>query len=56
MLKAALAQFQGAAGAEDLTESFILSTQALLAVQHSIVERRVVTLEPQFPFRINDVK
>jgi predicted dehydrogenase/threonine dehydrogenase-like Zn-dependent dehydrogenase len=52
MLEAALAQFQGAAGAEDLTESFILSTQALLAAQRSIRQRRVVMLETQFPFPI----
>ncbi|MBI3950230.1 MAG: bi-domain-containing oxidoreductase [Acidobacteria bacterium] len=52
MLEAALAQFQGAAGAEDLTESFILSSQALLAAQRSIQERRVVALESRFPFRM----
>jgi predicted dehydrogenase/threonine dehydrogenase-like Zn-dependent dehydrogenase len=52
MLEAALAQFQGAPGAEDLTESFILSTQALLAAQRSILQRRVVALESQFPFRL----
>jgi hypothetical protein len=52
MLKAMMAQFQGTSGAEDLTESFVLSTQALLAVQRSIIERRVVRLEPRFPFRL----
>jgi polar amino acid transport system substrate-binding protein len=51
MLEAALARFQGAVGAEDLTESFIMSTQAMLAAQRSIRERRVVTLESQFPFK-----
>lgn len=50
MLEAALAQFQGAPGAEDLTDSFILSTQALLAAQRSILQRRVVALDSQFPF------
>lgn len=51
MLKAMMAQFQGVGGTEDLTESFVLSTQALLAVQRSIRDRRVVRLEQQFPFR-----
>src|SRR5207302_1460103 len=50
MLEAAMTQFGGKPGARDDTASFILSTQALLAAQRSIIERRVVTLEPHFPF------
>ena len=50
MLEAMMAQFRRTAGAEDLTESYVLSAQALLAVKRSIAERRVVTLETRFPF------
>jgi polar amino acid transport system substrate-binding protein len=53
MLQAMLAQFSGAPGAVDYSESFFLSAQALLAARRSIVERRVVTLEPRFPFRMS---
>jgi predicted dehydrogenase/NADPH:quinone reductase-like Zn-dependent oxidoreductase len=52
MLEAMIAQFSGAAGAVDCTESFLVSAQALLAAQRSIAERRIVTLEPRFPFTI----
>ena len=52
MLRAMLAQFSGAQGATDQTESFLASAQALLAARRSIAERRVVTIEPRFPFRI----
>jgi predicted dehydrogenase len=52
MLEAMLAQFSGAPGAPDYTESFLASAQALLAVHRSIAERRVVTIEPHFPFAI----
>jgi polar amino acid transport system substrate-binding protein len=52
MLDAMVAQFSGAAGAADHTESFLVSAQALLAAQRSIAERRIVTMEPRFPFAI----
>ena len=50
MLEAMMAQFRRASGAQDFTESFVLSAQALLAARRSIAERRVVTLETRFPF------
>jgi hypothetical protein len=50
MLEAMMGQFRRASGAQDLTESFVLSAQTLLAVRRSIAERRVVTLETKFPF------
>ena len=50
MLEAMMAQFRRTPGAEDYTESFVLSAQALLAARRSIAERRVVTLETRFPF------
>ena len=53
MLKAMVAQFSGTPGAVDYTESFLVSAQALLAAQRSIAERRVVTMEPRFPFGID---
>jgi predicted dehydrogenase/threonine dehydrogenase-like Zn-dependent dehydrogenase len=52
MLEAMVAQFSGTAGAVDYTESFLVSAQALLAARRSIMERRIVTMEPRFPFRI----
>jgi predicted dehydrogenase len=52
MLQAMAAQFSGAPGALDYSESFLVSAQALLAVQRSIAERRVVKIEPRFPFSI----
>ncbi len=52
MLQAMVAQFSGAPGATDHTDSFLVSAQALLAAQRSIVQRRIVTMEPQFPFAI----
>jgi hypothetical protein len=53
MLQAMVAQFSGAPGAHDFTESFLASAQALLAAQRSIIERRVVTVEARFPFKLN---
>ena len=50
MLEAMVAQFARTGGTRDETDGFILSTQALLAAHRSIVERRVVTLEPHFPY------
>jgi polar amino acid transport system substrate-binding protein len=52
MLQAMVAQFAGGPGAPDYTESFLVSAQALLAAQRSILQRRTVTLEPHFPFGI----
>jgi predicted dehydrogenase/NADPH:quinone reductase-like Zn-dependent oxidoreductase len=52
MLEAMVAQFSGAPGAVDYTESFLVSAQALLAAKRSIRERRIVTMEPRFPFSI----
>jgi len=52
-LQAMVAQFSGAPGATDFTESFLASAQALLAAQRSITERRVVTMEARFPFKLN---
>ena len=48
MLEAMLAQFSRRG--PDLTDSFVASTQALLAAHRSIQQRRVVTMEPRFPF------
>jgi hypothetical protein len=53
MLEAMVAQFSGAPGAVDYTDSFVMSAQALLAAQRSIAERRIVTMEPRFPFRFD---
>jgi predicted dehydrogenase len=53
MLQAMVAQFSGAPGAVDYTESFLVSAQALLAAQRSITERRIVKMEPRFPFGID---
>src|SRR6185436_5035473 len=50
MLEAMMAQFRRLSGAEDYTESFVLSAQALLAARRSIAERRVVALDTRFPF------
>jgi polar amino acid transport system substrate-binding protein len=52
MLDAMVAQFSGARAAVDYTESFLASAQALLAAQRSIAERRIVKMEPRFPFSI----
>jgi predicted dehydrogenase/threonine dehydrogenase-like Zn-dependent dehydrogenase len=52
MLEAMAGQFSRAPGAADYSESFLASAQALLAVQRSIAERRVVPIEPRFPFSI----
>jgi predicted dehydrogenase/threonine dehydrogenase-like Zn-dependent dehydrogenase len=50
MLQAMVAQFSRAPGGRDLTESFVVSAQALLAAHRSIIERRAVALEPRFPY------
>lgn len=50
MLDARVAQFERTPGAVDHTESFVVAAQALLAVQTSIQERRVVLMEREFPF------
>jgi predicted dehydrogenase/threonine dehydrogenase-like Zn-dependent dehydrogenase len=52
MLEAMVAQFSRTAGASDYSESFLVSAQALLAARRSIAERRIVTMEPRFPFTI----
>jgi predicted dehydrogenase/threonine dehydrogenase-like Zn-dependent dehydrogenase len=52
MLEAMLAQFKRAPGPSDHTESFVASTQALLAARRSIVQSRTVELEPLFPFAL----
>ena len=52
MLHAMVAQFSRAPGAVDYTDSFLVSAQALLAAHRSIVERRIVKMEPRFPFGI----
>ena len=53
MLEAMVAQFSRAPGAQDHTESFLVSAQALLAAQRSITERGIVKMEPRFPFGID---
>ena len=50
MLDAMIAQFSSAPGAVDYTDSFILSTQALLAARRSIQERRVVLIGSRYPY------
>ena len=40
------------AGATDFTETFVSSAQALLSARRSIVEGRIVSVEPRFPFAI----
>jgi predicted dehydrogenase/threonine dehydrogenase-like Zn-dependent dehydrogenase len=52
MLEAMLAQFSRSAGATDFTETFVSSAQALLSARRSIVEGRIVSVEPRFPFAI----
>ena len=52
MLQAMVAQFSRAPGAVDYTEGFLVSAQALLAAHRSIAERRIVKMEPRFPFGI----
>jgi hypothetical protein len=52
MLQAMVAQFSRAPGAVDYTDSFLVSAQALLAAHRSIAERRIVKMEPRFPFGI----
>jgi polar amino acid transport system substrate-binding protein len=53
MLEAMVAQFSRAPGAVDYTDSFIVSTQALLAAHRSIKERRVVLMGPSYPYTLN---
>ena len=50
MLEAMVAQFARKPGATDYTDSFISSTQALIASHRSIQERRVVLLDSHFPY------
>ena len=50
MLEAMVAQFSRAPGITDQTDSFLLSTQTLLAVRRSIAERRTISIEPRFPY------
>ena len=50
MLERMMRQFRRAPGARDETETFVVAAQALLAVQRSIRERRVVTLGTTFPY------
>lgn len=50
MLQAMVAQFSLASGAIDYTESFLVSAKALLAARRSIVEGRIVPIEPKFPY------
>ena len=53
MLEAMMAQFSRAAGAIDYTDSYVMSAQALLAVDRSIRERRVVLMDTSFPYRLS---
>ena len=53
MLEAMMAQFSRAPGAVDYTDSFIVSTQALLAAHRSIRERRVVLMRPCYPYALD---
>jgi hypothetical protein len=53
MLEAMIAQFSCAPGAIDYTDSFIVATQALLAAHRSIQERRVVLMNPCYPYALN---
>jgi polar amino acid transport system substrate-binding protein len=50
MLARMFAQFRGAPGAADETDSFVVAAQALLAAHRSIRERRVVTMDTRFPY------
>jgi predicted dehydrogenase len=50
MVKRMVAQFRGAAGTHDETDSFVVAAQALLAAQRSIRERRMIALDTSFPF------
>ena len=53
MLEAMIAQFLRAPGAVDYTDSFIVSTQALLAAHRSIKERRVVLIGSHYPYTLD---
>lgn len=50
MLEAMMRQFRAVPGASDLTDSFVVSAQALLASHRSIRERRAVALDTHFPY------
>ena len=52
MLERMVAQFARALGARDHTHSFIRSAQALLAAHRSILERRVVLIDREFPYSL----
>lgn len=51
MLEEMARQFARTPGTPDYTDSFLIAAQTLLAAHRSIIERRVVTLDPTFPFR-----
>jgi predicted dehydrogenase/threonine dehydrogenase-like Zn-dependent dehydrogenase len=53
MLEAMIAQFSRARGAVDYTDSFIVSTQALLAAHRSTQERRVMLMRPVYPYALD---
>ena len=53
MLEAMIRQFSRESGAEDLTDSFVVAAQALLAAQRSIQERRVVLMDTRFPYALD---
>jgi predicted dehydrogenase len=53
MLAAMIAQFSHAAGSTDYTDSYVMSAQAVLAVQRSIRERRVVLIDTSFPYHLS---
>ena len=50
MLEAMMRQFRAVPGASDLTDSFVVSAQALLAAHRSIRERRAVAIDTHFPY------
>ncbi|MGH7742539.1 MAG: Gfo/Idh/MocA family protein, partial [Candidatus Eiseniibacteriota bacterium] len=52
MLERMMAQFSRAPGSVDDTERFVRSAQALLAAQRSILERRVVLMDREFPYSL----
>jgi predicted dehydrogenase/threonine dehydrogenase-like Zn-dependent dehydrogenase len=51
MLETMTAQFARANGALDLTETFVVAAQALIATHRSILERRVVAMDARYPYR-----
>jgi predicted dehydrogenase len=52
MLERMMAQFSRAPGSVDYTESFVRSAQTLLAAHRSILERRVVLIDREFPYSL----